>query len=332
MCRAVNNSQKYDHLYMRNFKLILSLLILFFATLMWSSVTKAESCWINEGFNLNFGYISSTQETTTASLPVTCDNYSGKIQYIRICLAIDNNAGMPDQVSPRKLISWWPEDQRDYDLFSDSSFNRIIGTTTSNHPVYSMVMTHSLTGQQTIRFPIYGLFYGGQKVLATNYEGQLKPRIKYVFNSSRVPDENECVTSGGENYATVKAAYYNGCNMNGSYTLPFGSVSSLNRNIESNTTMSLFCPSGISWQVGLDNGQNANGTQRRMTNGVDYVNYDLYQDASFSKRWGNTLNTDTMSGTATGEQQYINIYGKVPAQTDRTAGAYNDTVVITLTY
>lgn len=332
MCGAITNSQKYNSQSRINFRIILSLLILFFAATMWSSTTKAESCWINEGFNLNFGYIGSTQQTTSSSLPVTCDNYSGKTQYIRICLAIDNNAGMPDQVNPRKIISWWPEDQRDYDLFADSSYSQIIGTTTSNHSVYSMVMTHRLNGQFTIRFPIYGLFYGGQKVLATNYEGQLKPRIKYVFNSSRIPDENECVTSGGENYATVKATYYNGCYMNGAYTLSFGNVSNLNRNVESNTAMWLWCPSGISWQVGLDNGQNALGTQRRMTNGSDYVNYDLYLDAGYSRRWGNSLNTDTMSGSANGELQYLNIYGKVPVQTNKSAGSYSDTVVITLTY
>lgn len=332
MCSAITNSQKYDPQHRMNFRIILSLLILFFATTLWSSATKAESCWLNEGFNLNFGQIGSTQKTMSTSLPVTCDNYSGQTQFIRICLAIDNNTGIPDQVNPRQLMSWWPEDQQDYDLFADSAYSRLIGTTTSNHPVYSMVMTHRLTGQLTTRFPIYGLFYGGQSVLVTNYEAQLKPRIKYVFNSSRIPDENECITSGGENYATVKAAYYNGCYMNGAYTLSFGSVSSLNRDIEGNTTMWLWCPSGISWQVGLDNGQNALGTQRRMTNGADYVNYDLYLDASYSKRWGNSLNTDTMSGSANGELQYLNIYGKVPAQKNKTAGSYSDTVVITLTY
>ncbi|WP_171261514.1 Csu type fimbrial protein [Acinetobacter baumannii] len=129
-----------------------------------------------------------------------------------------------------------------------------------------------------------------------------------------------------------QAAYYNGCYMNGSYTLSFGNVSSLNQDIESNTTMWLWCPSGINWQIGLDNGQNATGTQRRMTNGIDYVNYELYQDTSYSRRWGNTLNTDTVSGTAKGELQYLNIYGKVPKQTHKTSGVYNDTIVITLTY
>ncbi|MCR6502850.1 spore coat protein U domain-containing protein [Shinella sp. CPCC 101442] len=39
-----------------------------------------------------------------------------------------------------------------------------------------------------------------------------------------------------------------------------------------------------------------------------------------------------MSGTGSGSQQDITIYGRVPAQNTPLAGTYTDTVVVTVTY
>ena len=66
-----------------------------------------------------------------------------------------------------------------------------------------------------------------------------------------------------------------------------------------------------------------------MLNGATPVNYALYRDASRTLNWGNTVGTDTVSGSGNGTAQTLTVYGRVPAQTTPAAGVYNDSVTVT---
>ena len=48
--------------------------------------------------------------------------------------------------------------------------------------------------------------------------------------------------------------------------------------------------------------------------------------------WGNSSGVITAAGTGSGLAQSLTVYGRVPAQTTPSPGAYTDTVVVTLTY
>jgi spore coat protein U-like protein len=62
------------------------------------------------------------------------------------------------------------------------------------------------------------------------------------------------------------------------------------------------------------------------------VSYELYRNSARTQRWGNTLNSDTVIGSGTGGTQNLTVYGRVPAQTTPSAGTYNDTITVTVTY
>jgi spore coat protein U-like protein len=66
--------------------------------------------------------------------------------------------------------------------------------------------------------------------------------------------------------------------------------------------------------------------------GSNFINYALYRDSARTANWGNTVGTDTVSGTGTGANQSLTVYGRVPAQTTPVAGTYTDTIVVTVTY
>ncbi len=70
-----------------------------------------------------------------------------------------------------------------------------------------------------------------------------------------------------------------------------------------------------------------------MTNGSDGITYGLYKDAARSQLWedANTPGS-TVAGTGTGSAQSATVYGRVSAQGTPSAGAYSDTVVVTVTY
>ena len=73
-------------------------------------------------------------------------------------------------------------------------------------------------------------------------------------------------------------------------------------------------------------------TTRKMTSGANTINYSLYQNSSRTTVWGNTVGTNTVSGTGSGLGQALTVYGRVPPQTTPAPGTYTDTIVATVTY
>jgi spore coat protein U-like protein len=62
------------------------------------------------------------------------------------------------------------------------------------------------------------------------------------------------------------------------------------------------------------------------------VAYGLYQDTAHTANWGNTVGTDTVAGTGNGSAQPLSVYGRIAPQTTPAAGAYADTVNVTVTF
>jgi spore coat protein U-like protein len=75
-------------------------------------------------------------------------------------------------------------------------------------------------------------------------------------------------------------------------------------------------------------------TLRVMTSASGTLLYGLFPDPSLAINWGNTLGTNTVSGTSslTTLVNIINIYGLIPAGQAAPAGNYADTVTMTVTY
>ncbi|HHK8213172.1 TPA: spore coat protein U domain-containing protein, partial [Serratia marcescens] len=97
-------------------------------------------------------------------------------------------------------------------------------------------------------------------------------------------------------------------------------------------TLGLNCTTGTNYTVALDNGLNASGSQRRMASSVPaYISYNLYQDSAHAVPWNST--TGVLTGTGTGSAVPLIVYGLVPAAgTTPAAGAYSDTVTMTVTW
>ncbi len=101
------------------------------------------------------------------------------------------------------------------------------------------------------------------------------------------------------------------------------------------TPITLNCTSTVTFNIGLDAGQGsgATTTTRKMTSKASgTLNYQLFQDSARTTNWGNTVGTDTVSGTGTGASQTVNIYPSAPAGQSAAPGTYSDTVIATLTY
>lgn len=115
--------------------------------------------------------------------------------------------------------------------------------------------------------------------------------------------------------------------------LDFGTHASLSNAIEATSsagagTIQINCISGMNYSVSLDGGLHGDGTQRYMQSAAGgMIAYQLFSDAQFNSPW----NIDTpMDQEGTGSAQQIPLYGRVPVQATPSAGAYSDTVHVTV--
>lgn len=143
---------------------------------------------------------------------------------------------------------------------------------------------------------------------------------------------------------TINATVNSQCNM-GNQTVNLGSLTLLSGTIyDTGNTISLTCNKGATVTIALNNGANPSGTQKRMTNGTDFINYNFSQPTLPLAAVGNTCPgvpgtewnaTNTVAGTpmftASGGPRTIPLCVSVPTPQYPGNGSYTDTVTATLT-
>ncbi|EIL93821.1 Csu type fimbrial protein [Rhodanobacter spathiphylli] len=114
----------------------------------------------------------------------------------------------------------------------------------------------------------------------------------------------------------------------------FGSHLSTDTSISAQNDITVTCTPDASYNIGLDGGSSGSVAARKMASqsgAAATVGYQLYQEAGHTNVWGNTIGTDTVTGTGTGSAQTLHAYGVV-ASANVHAGDYLDSVTVTVTY
>jgi spore coat protein U-like protein len=119
-----------------------------------------------------------------------------------------------------------------------------------------------------------------------------------------------------------------------STTLQFGTVGVLDAPVAATAALGVQCTNTTPFSVGLSAGAGTGATvaARVMTNGSATVTYSVYRDSGHTMVWGVTSGTDVLASTGTGALQTFTFYGQAPAQATPAAGAYADTLAVTITY
>ena len=105
--------------------------------------------------------------------------------------------------------------------------------------------------------------------------------------------------------------------------------------VNSTSTVSVTCTNTTPYNVGLSAGLATGATvlTRKMTGPASAVlAYAMYSDSGHSVNWGQTIGTDTVTGTGNGSAQAITVYGQTTAAQYVAPGAYTDTITATVTY
>ncbi|WP_164852411.1 spore coat U domain-containing protein [Rheinheimera riviphila] len=95
----------------------------------------------------------------------------------------------------------------------------------------------------------------------------------------------------------------------------------------------LTCSTGLSYQIGLNDGLHASGGSRRMTDGnSNFVPYQLYRDNARTQLWGDAGTANELNTSGTGASQFHLVYGRIAATTTPPAGTYTDTIQVTVVW
>jgi spore coat protein U-like protein len=188
-----------------------------------------------------------------------------------------------------------------YEVFQDAGYSVNWGNLTGTEK----------TGNTYTPVTFYGLITAGQFPAPGTYTDTLKT----------------ATTSFNVSVTVAKACTITAANLAfGTYT---GTL------IDSTSTISVTCTKTTPYNVGLNAGTmtGATVTTRKMTGpGGYHLSYSLYQNSTYSTNWGNTVGTDTETGTGNGANQSLTVYGQLPAGQNVEAGAYTDTITATITY
>ena len=307
------------------------------------------SCSVSYG-DLSYGQVSAVAGATTdtqSSVNYTCSWGFFEpffVSGVRLCLHIGPGSTSYNSAPGgfRKMRNG--VNVMRHDIFTNASRSTVWGSKFDNlrnaRPVEVELSSSGVSifgGSKTGSVQMYGR--------ATTDSGLGSGTYTEIYSGTQAsatygPDDSlrNCNGTGGDlatSSFTASANLAAQCSISAS-DLVFGATPSTAAPINQTSTINLNCSQGAAWQVALNpgNGAGATTTTRKMTRdgGTETLNYQLYRNAGRTQLWGQSQNNDTFSGSGTGNNQSLTVYGRVPAQTTPRTGVYRDTVVATVIF
>jgi spore coat protein U-like protein len=315
--------------------LILILASVLTACCLATPAAAAISCSLSMT-NVAFGSVnvlSGAAVNTTGTATITCSGANSNTTY-RFCTNI--RSGTDVSGNQRRMASG--TNFLNFDLYKDSArtvewgsySNGFLGGGSQND------FTSNGSGSISATITVYASLDGSQQTAvpgsySETMNGGGSNELQYGSTSSA---GNCPVGSSTSQYSfTVSATLVATCNVSATI-LNFGSAGILASAVNATSTVTAACTSTTPYNIGLNAGtaSGATVTTRQMTSGGVRVNYSLYSNSGRTTNWGNTVGTDTVSGTGSGLGQNHTVYGQVPSQTTPAPATYSDTIVATVTY
>ena len=301
-----------------------------------ADVASAQTCSFSIS-NANFGNIDVTANTvfdTTATFSANCSGIPGR--QVRVCPNIDIGTGGSTTGNPRFLLSGG--NLLNFNLYSNAARTTVWGSRLWGFPYNPPTININLNGSGlgSATRTIFARVWAAQQtrpagIYISAFTGT-NTAIAYAYTTV-----GNCAVIGGTNSTqapfTVTATNVTTCTVSAT-TVDFGTTGVIQTAVDATGTLSVICTASAPYNIGLNAGTGSGATvaARLMTLAGATISYSLYTTAARTTVWGNTIGTDTVTGTGTGLAQTITVYGRVPVQTTPSPGTYTDTIVATVTY
>jgi spore coat protein U-like protein len=134
----------------------------------------------------------------------------------------------------------------------------------------------------------------------------------------------------------VTAAVSSSCASPATNAIDFSNYSPLDTTDRTATaTLSVTCTNSTPFMVTFNAGTTSGATlaQRKLANGANTLNYNLYKDSAHALILNET-NTLTGTGATTAAPSAVDftVYASIPKNQNAVAGSYSDTITVTVTY
>lgn len=282
--------------------------------------------------------MSTAPTDAIATVTVTCTGIP-LFTTVKMCPSISDGSG--GSSGSGRLLRGPGNAALAYQLFQDASRTQAWGALDNSElgTVPPLTIGTGFGGSATTTARLYARLFGSQSMVPagtyiSDYTG-VETAFRYAtyFIGSSVG----CTGFVG-NYVIrpefeVTARPPAGCTVTAT-DLVFPPTGVLGTSIRGDASISVVCASKTIYSVSLDNGATGTSpTARRLTAaGGGNITYGLYRDSARSIPWGTSGAGLAASGTGTGSQQVLAVYGLVPAQNTPAPGTYSDRVVVTVSY
>lgn len=311
----------------------------------YSNMAQAQSCTPHVT-NIDFGEIDVTANvpfSTTGQYTISCSSFVG-VSAIRTCPNIGVGAGGGLPSGQRYLVSG--TNFLSFNLFSDPGHATIWGSRywagtvpTIDIPLHVTALGLIQIGTNSTSQPIHAFIPAGQQTLPPGtYVSSFLGNQTAINHGGYLLDlpllAPSCASLSSPNLRapfTVSATVVPKCTV-AANNLDFGSVGVLTAALNSSNNLTVTCTATTPYNVSLSVGAGNNPSQRTMTRGGEHVVYGLYRDPARTQQWGEAIGINTLADVGTGMPQAHTVYGRVPAQTMPSPGAYTDTVIATIVY
>lgn len=297
----------------------------------------AAPATVNLGTASSFSVAASSQQVVS-STGFSCSG-SGVLTLITTnavtatIQSATNNSG----TQPR-LRSAATGDHIPYVLCRDASCNQTyaIGTQITWNSTTLLGLLNLFTGPGGT-LPLYIRTLPGTQVAAGTYQSTVT--LSWSWNICTIGALNLCLTRDrGTASSTIQISLI--VTQDCAITAPsvnFGSAA-LAASFDAVTqSLSIRCSKGAAYTVGIDNGMYASNGVRRLSNGTNFIAYDIFFPATGNSRWGQmaperkssseaTINPGSHTGTTA--QGYTYRAAVNPEQPTPPGGTYTDTLTI----
>lgn len=274
---------------------------------------------------VDFGSIAglpTPEIDVSANITVECPAL-GSALLRRVCVSLPAGSGGVS-IADRRMVNGSFDVQ--YQLYRDSARSLVWGSVSGGQ---QRIVDFPLLGGTEVT-TVYGRVFSGQSGMAVGVyqsvlsgievrEGTTLETCAAISNIFTLPDS-----------MTAQLDIQPDCTI-AANPLNFGTVTSVGVQ-DASSNLSVECTLDAAYTVALDGGTTTGDiNDRKMQQGSDTIDYQLYSDSARTQVWGDTAGT-TVSGTGSGAAQSIPVFGRVPAQGAKPEGSYQDTITATVTF
>lgn len=301
------------------------------------AVCTAAPATVNLGTASSFAVAASPQQVVSAT-GFSCSG-SGVLTLIttNTVTATIQSATNSSGTQPR-LRSAVTGDHIPYVLCRDASCNQTyaVGTQITWSSTTLLGLLNLFTGPGGT-LPLYIRTLPGTQVAAGTYQSTVT--LSWSWNICSIGALNLCLardTGTASSTIQISLIVTRDCAITAP-SVNFGSAALVASFDAVTQSLSIRCSKGAAYTVGIDNGIHASNGVRRLSNGTNFIAYDVFYPATSNNRWGRTVperrssseaTVNPGSYTGTTAQGYAYRAEVNPNQPTPPGGTYTDTLTI----